>query len=94
MAQIKIKNVIYHFVMKENGAKTMNLYVGTLKITDFRECTKNTVNKRIIFNFSENQFFTKEGFNENEACFNSFSDPLEKYGKRNVFSDDKMELSQ
>ena len=50
---IKIKNVIYHFFMRENGAKTMKLYVGSLNLNDFREGSKLTKNKKIIFNFDK-----------------------------------------
>ncbi len=36
LAVIKIRKIIYHFFMKENGAKLMKLYLGTLKINDYR----------------------------------------------------------
>lgn len=32
----KIKNVVYHFFMRENGAKLMKLYIGSLGFKDFR----------------------------------------------------------
>ncbi len=39
---IKIKNIIYYLFLHENGQKLMKLYVGTLKIQDYRENTKLT----------------------------------------------------
>jgi hypothetical protein len=36
LALLKVKNVVYQMCMSENGAKNMRVYVGTLKMTDFR----------------------------------------------------------
>ena len=37
LAIIRIKKIIYHFFMRENGGKLMKLYIGTIKINEFRE---------------------------------------------------------
>lgn len=57
---IKIKNIIYYMFMYENGEKLMKLYIGTLKIQDYRENTKLTKNKRIIFDYVDLQFNNQE----------------------------------
>ena len=36
--------------MKENGAKLQKLFVGTLNLLDFRENSKLSKNKRVVFN--------------------------------------------
>ena len=46
----KIKNTVYLFYMKENGAKLQKLFVGTINLLDFRENSKLSKNKRVVFN--------------------------------------------
>jgi hypothetical protein len=50
LAIIRIKKIIYHMFMRESGGKIMKLYVGTLKINDYREKTLLKKNTRIVFN--------------------------------------------
>ncbi len=43
------------FFMRENGAKQMNLFVGTVNLSDFRLKSKLKNNKRILFSMKKDQ---------------------------------------
>ena len=53
LAIIRIKKIIYHFFMRENGGKMMKLYIGTVKINDYREKSLLKKNTRIVFNLDD-----------------------------------------
>ena len=51
LAEMKLKNIIYIFYMKESGAKLMKCYGGTIYAKDIRQGSKLKCNKDVIFNF-------------------------------------------
>lgn len=56
--------------MRENGGKMMKLYIGTVKINDYREKSLLKKNTRIVFNLDQNQFY----MSENEESQDQYDD--------------------
>ena len=77
---MKLENVVYHFFMKESGAKTMKLWVDSIKLTDNRE-NSLLKNKNILFDLVNGQFgIDTENLKEHDfsSTNNRFDDSLQE----------------